>query len=708
MEKVQLFPPLFGTGKDTDFAASGRTLSMALSSRDLSAAVFASGQTGNQSARPTVTGVQDVYTASFERVPTADRRAFITDTSVVFAALQNLRLPEVQAATSITGDASYQTTIKLALDYVALIKDAWVQASSRPGKENEADHYRVLYSCMSLFVALYLPENDQEYSPVGEELMEWLNFNFINPTTEEGDQLSAQERPWEDTEFWPYLMRTVLRGLSKSSEFFIKALTRHPSEHLSTLAEHLGPVLLSQPRLVHYTVERDFVIAQRRWKERVRTLRLELDRIPDQARRDRSGDWWAPMSSIVGILEGRPDAIQDVCLDLGGDWKELCAAWGIFVDHRLLRQDLPEVVSQILDTMPPDPTDTEDVILASLFSGKPGDALSQASKHDPWLSAHWSDLMENLDLIDSAIDPGNELTTRQQYVLAYAESLRSDPALWRITVAYMGACGETGLRRADEVLLRVPIMEEDKKPVVNVEADGEAVPETLQEVVKMCYELGREHVRREVCSIAAQKFMQRRQYGMAVSYLTSAENWTGLGRVVDSILDEYIANGPGTFMQLVSSIAPSLQELQIHPDVTGVFIRRLVFAVQYAEFHQKRVSGDYQDAAVGLEAMLQQDVAPKAWWAVLLCDAVELLDLAQDGVLLFSSVGAVQLLHRLEELQIAVAQGSSDDYLAILKATLKGASGSDALRRLQRTRLALAKYYAACTVMADDVERWHV
>ena len=60
---------------------------------------------------------------------------------------------------------------------------------------------------MSLFVALYLPENDQEYSPVGEELMEWLNFNFINPTTEEGDQLSAQERPWEDAEFWPYLMR---------------------------------------------------------------------------------------------------------------------------------------------------------------------------------------------------------------------------------------------------------------------------------------------------------------------------------------------------------------------------------------------------------------------------------------------------------------------------------------------------------------------
>lgn len=70
-----------------------------------------------------------------------------------------------------------------------------------------------------------------------------------------------------------------------------------------------------------------------------------------------------------------------------------------------------EVVSQILETMPPDPTDAEDMILASLFSGKPAEALSQASKHDPWLSAHWSDLMENLDLIDSAIDPGYALAS---------------------------------------------------------------------------------------------------------------------------------------------------------------------------------------------------------------------------------------------------------------------------------------------------------
>jgi nuclear pore complex protein Nup85 len=130
--------------------------------------------------------------------------------------------------------------------------------------------------------------------------------------------------------------------LVKSSDFFISILARHPSEHLSSLAEKLRPLLSEQPRLVHFQTEREFVVAQRRWKERVKSVRLELDRVPDHSRRDRDGDWWTSLSNIVGILEGRADVLKAVCLDvMDGDWKEFCAAWGVFVDHRLLRQDLP-------------------------------------------------------------------------------------------------------------------------------------------------------------------------------------------------------------------------------------------------------------------------------------------------------------------------------------------------------------------------------
>lgn len=52
-----------------------------------------------------------------------------------------------------------------------------------------------------------MPEAGLEDAPVGDQLMEWLNTHFIEPSTEEGNQLSSQENPWEDERFWPYVTR---------------------------------------------------------------------------------------------------------------------------------------------------------------------------------------------------------------------------------------------------------------------------------------------------------------------------------------------------------------------------------------------------------------------------------------------------------------------------------------------------------------------
>jgi nuclear pore complex protein Nup85 len=60
-----------------------------------------------------------------------------------------------------------------------------------------------------------------------------------------------------------------------------------------------------------------------------------------------------------------------------------------------------EVVNQILESMPPDPTDLEDMIHVALFRGETMEALSHAAKLDMWLAAHWVDLMEALDLLNT-------------------------------------------------------------------------------------------------------------------------------------------------------------------------------------------------------------------------------------------------------------------------------------------------------------------
>lgn len=52
--------------------------------------------------------------------------------------------------------------------------------------------------------------------------------------------------------------------------------------------------------------------------------------------------------------------------------------------------------------------------------------------------------------------------------------------------------------------------------------------------------------------IAAQMLIQEKDYGLAVSYCTSAEDWPGLGRVVDRVLDEYIISGKASFVHRVT------------------------------------------------------------------------------------------------------------------------------------------------------------
>jgi nuclear pore complex protein Nup85 len=143
--------------------------------------------------------------------------------------------------------------------------------------------------------------------------------------------------------------------------------------------------------------------------------------------------------------------------------------------------------------------------------------------------------------------------------------------------------------------------------------------------------------------IAAQTLVQKKDYGLAVSYCISAEDWVGLGQVVDRVLDEYIINGlcylkifrfaanmlnfegPQIFSQYAVAIAPSAQKLRT-PKGHGLSVHRLVFAVQYAHLHELFERHEYQEAANRIVSIFSQDVVPKSWWAIVLCDAVQLLE----------------------------------------------------------------------------------
>ncbi|KAI0774773.1 Nup85 nucleoporin-domain-containing protein [Trametes elegans] len=707
--QTHLVPPIFGPDAGDDFQRSGRTISLAVSPRDGSAAIYTAPNTDPHTLRAQGAAYpknQQIYLASRERPPLSERRVFVTDTSVIFAAVQNLlKVLREHSTGLLQSNEDMRAISKLANDYINFCKECCLYASQSVSRAEplqfDAEHYRCLYTCFSLFAVLYLPEPDFEDAPVGDELMEWLNTHFIQPSTQEGDELSSQDRPWEDPAFWPYLTRASLRGLSRASAFFLNVLSQHPSPYLQELAEKLSPLLTNHPRLYQFSAERDYAIALRRWRDKVKTLRIDLDRVPEGERDDGFENWWDRMSDLVGILEGRGDVVKRVCAELGADWKEACSAWGIFVDSRMRRQDLPEIVAQVLDEMPSDPTDREDAVHSALFLGRPTQALSEAARLDIWLAAHLADLMEAIEVIDLEPDD-SQLSLREHHVLTYAEYLQTDPALWRITVDYMYSCGVVGQGMADQVLIRVPLrLERPKDP----NAAGEEtlriraghLAGVLKDIHETCFEYQREEIRRIVCKIAAQSFIHEKEYGLAISYYTSAEDWVGLGRTVDLVLEEYISQGAERFAGLVAKIAPSLHNLRAEAGAQipapGVFLHRLMFAVRFAEFHQRRASGDGQGAAADVVAIFREEIAPKAWWAVLLCDALQLLQ--DDEAMFFASADAYLLIQKLEEIHSRTGQGCGDDYLPVLS-RVTGRGVKHALQRLEVVRLSLARYYARC------------
>lgn len=100
----------------------------------------------------------------------------------------------------------------------------------------------------------------------------------------------------------------------------------------------------------------------------------------------------------------------------------------------------------------------------------------------------------------------SELTLRQHYVLAYAEYLHTDPALWRITVDYMYSCGEVGREMADQVLMRVPLRL-DTPHDADTTGDEAAriraghLAGVLKDINETCFEYKREEIRRMVCRV---------------------------------------------------------------------------------------------------------------------------------------------------------------------------------------------------------------
>lgn len=79
--------------------------------------------------------------------------------------------------------------------------------AKNPFNENLYNHFTDVHSILQLFQSVYTAPTGNVDGLVGEELLLWLNVNYIAPRSEEGQALIKHPKPWLDENFWPYLTK---------------------------------------------------------------------------------------------------------------------------------------------------------------------------------------------------------------------------------------------------------------------------------------------------------------------------------------------------------------------------------------------------------------------------------------------------------------------------------------------------------------------
>ncbi|KAG8930276.1 hypothetical protein FRC02_004409 [Tulasnella sp. 418] len=750
---VGLKPPLFPNPESLkQFAGSDASLGVALSPRANELAVFTvpigerkvnQGFPGIKAA--SIPGQNGAWFAKWGSIDDSTVHLY-TDAFVTFQAFQGTAAQHLEDGVPLDSSQNlefchryvelYHGNVQAHLDRLAVEQDFNAKLYS---------HYSTVLTTLHLFQTIYAPQSGIVAGLVGEELLFWLNINFVAPRSEEGQMLAAKEKPWLEDEFWMYLIRCTIRGLSAGAMHFFSTLASHPSATLRRIAPLLPPLLKSHPRSTSFRSEHEFFSAHRKWKDSLRRLRSEIELLEDS---DGQGDWREGLEDLLGVLEGNQEVIMKVCGEDvgGGGWREVIGIWGVWVEPNLRRDDLPDTLALILDSLPLDPTLLEETVHAAALAGEAKRFIQLSSELDIWFGSHIGDVFLKLgynasvssgtgalstpstglfaELDDRQTRKGSEdqdedsLTLRDFLLMDYAAILHSDPSLWQLEFDYLAACGDVGRARLGEILRRMAVdveVDEKEKSTQKGDTNGaiglkdktmaidegeEPTTEKLGELtglqrveklVEWCkdYELWDEL--RSLCKVVAQLLVRKRRYGDAVSYSIWASDVKGVGRIADLLLEEYIEHGAAEFCSLVSEI-PDLADLRLDTPSflfngrgVEVFTSRLQFLARYAEFHEKFRSGDKKDAAKILVLMLKSGIVPRWWWGVVLIDAAGMLE---DEALWFTDEEAYELLRHLEEIYIRAQQGCGADYLgALQKIMKKSGMGSSDGNRQENTNL---------------------
>ncbi|SPO30634.1 uncharacterized protein UTRI_05251 [Ustilago trichophora] len=691
---------------------------------------------------------------SYDWGTSSDLKALYTQTYTIFTSLQRIhqealltdRAGHGAAGTSVLPSAeTIQYYNRISEHYARAIQDYLERIQLDDDVDNARfQTWRDAQTILRLAEVLYYPKDGRGISVVGEELLHWLNSFDVAPTTEEGQEIAESAIPHEHPSYWDYVLRCVLRGFHTSAASVLKSLDSHSSSVIRRVAQKAAKLLSTLPRSTSFSMEHEFVAAHRSWLGSVRKLisglEQEMDEMEAEAGHteeveDERLEYEAQFRCLLELMAGVKDRIFEAC----EDWREALGAWGTLVHPTLKRDDVPTTAAIILEKFPIDGTIPGEIVQQHLIKGEVRQAVQKSQDVDVWLAAHLADLADKAGLLEDE-QQADASVLRQELLLEYAQSLLDEQGLWRISIDYLAACGMEGRKKMSHVILSVPLdgpdptdddeEEEDNKDAddaMDEGADGSNVGANkkqkglarAEQVLRACSEHGLESEARVVCRRLSRSLMEQGQYGVAIAYCVRASDTVLIRTIADRILGEYVTRGAEAFNQIVDSFPSSLispadggldlngddfnddQNLALSKHARGFFSKRLAFLARFRDFHRLYADGQWAAAAGLLVELVTTEAAPERFIAVLLVDAIPLLE---DGqATWFDRSQTFELIRIVERITNAVSMHAdmSEHFLGYLNQLL-GVDSSQQKQQQQQQQQQQRKEAESNTKQADS------
>lgn len=132
--------------------------------------------------------------------------------------------------------------------------------------------------------------------------------------------------------------RCVLRAHLPIVSSYLEVLaTAHSSPTVRQLAEIPRALVDSFPRSITFQTEREFLNKARDWRRSAKDAAVEFAELAGAGAQD---DDEEGLKELMELLLGN----EEVILERSEDWKEAVAAWGVWVNPGLRRDDLSYVI----------------------------------------------------------------------------------------------------------------------------------------------------------------------------------------------------------------------------------------------------------------------------------------------------------------------------------------------------------------------------